>query len=342
MNFGYNRIPPQTVGDVELISRDDPEYVEYKRELTSGKTQGEIEREKMIATNREKMESFESTARNYIERPEELISDLKNWVKKDRVVCGNCIHSRSDDYRDDGNAIVCWENQKEPATKKPRKLWRDDDFAKGCESFTDSEDEWGDHIYRYTDDAPEGVVDGERESKIYMKARDLDEEESGQKEIRKWALRIAWNMHGVPEDWNYQRAEAFLRDLDSHAAKTKGIVGSGGREFEDRVQSFVSELGLPQRETVLRIETKNDDIRYKEMDVHTEIDSAPYIIEIFTSRSIKEKENQLWNYSELYEIATGNEPEMMLLTNDSTVVSFDALKSLVTEAKEGQSTLSSF
>lgn len=51
------------------------------------------------------------------------------------------------------------------------------------------------------------------------------------------------------------------------------------------------------------------------MDVHTRIENTPIILEVFTQRIPSKKQEQLDNYVELYQTATGFEPDSYLITD---------------------------
>lgn len=134
---------------------------------------------------------------------------------------------------------------------------------------------------------------------------------SSYKLFRSAALEFAWRRtvdDVLTEDYHRSRAEAYLRALDSPVAEdTK--PGEGGLEFERDVREFVDNLGWPLRDRVFEIETETgQSIRKKEVDIHTEIDSTPALIEVYTHGAHREKDRQLADYRELYQRATGTDP----------------------------------
>lgn len=136
--------------------------------------------------------------------------------------------------------------------------------------------------------------------------------------FRGYAIRAAWFLHlddVVNEDYHRLRAEAYLREM-GHRASRDAKIGEGGVEFEEEVREMFQAVGFPLYPRNFSIETKTGR-RRKEMDIHTEIGEYPLIAEVYTQRADHEKATQLENYGELYEVATGEVPLLMRIT-DST------------------------
>jgi len=139
--------------------------------------------------------------------------------------------------------------------------------------------------------------------------RDLDD-------FRTSALHLAWMLcldDILQEDYYSQRAEAYLRTLDSEH-QTNTAPGAGGDKFEEDVRDFIREIGWPIRDRLFRIDG-NTKAQKKEMDIHTEIAGEPTIIEVYTTGSHGSKREQVSDYQELYKIATGNTARPVHLTD---------------------------
>lgn len=86
----------------------------------------------------ERAERFKMLVEEAASDPDACIDRIEQRVVEgvstiDRV-CGNCTHARDDDYRDDPDALVCWENTPDE-TNRPRKVDSDDQFAGSCRNF---------------------------------------------------------------------------------------------------------------------------------------------------------------------------------------------------------------
>lgn len=156
--------------------------------------------------------------------------------------------------------------------------------------------------------------------------------EQGSDEQRKAALYYAYTETFETDDRipdrspNMQREERMLRHFQSEEARKReemAAIGSGGYKFEREVRDRLRDLGLPERARVFRIQSDNGDISYKEMDVHTRVDTTPIIAELYTQRFRTDKRGQLENYAELYRIATGFSPESYLVTRDERRAALD-------------------
>lgn len=327
MGFEYKEIALHKIRDVSLISEQSTEYRDFLNEVRGGKSSGQKERERMIRNQPDDFQKYQNIVEAWTRSPENFIQQLQNWVADADRVCGHCRHSQDDSYRDGDEYIVCWKNTPN-RTSKPRKLTTNDDFAEGCRLFHPEAP--------FSDDAPDSLADNERVRSVRRLIEDYPD--NADDFLRKWILRVAWRVHlqDVAGDWNKQRAEAFLRDMDSMAAEQAQVAGKGGRDFERRVKALLfDEIGIPQLDTVFKIKMQNGNTRYKEMDIHTEIDGTPYIIEIFTQRSLDEKIKQLGNYAQLYEVAADEWPERVLLTDNTRIVSFKFLELLAETSGRG-------
>jgi len=130
------------------------------------------------------------------------------------------------------------------------------------------------------------------------------------------ALRLAWLVHlddTLQEEFHPQRGEAYLRAMDStHAEET--TPGAGGDEFEASVRDFIDNLGWPLKDRVIQIDGDTRASR-KEMDILTEIGGATTIVEVYTAGAHNSKEQQVQDYRDLYEMATGECAQTLLLTD---------------------------
>jgi len=136
-------------------------------------------------------------------------------------------------------------------------------------------------------------------------------------DFRKSALRVAWLLHlddALQEDYHPQRAEAYLRVMDSrHQSNT--LPGQGGDVFEEEVRDYLRSLGFPMFDRVFKIE--GCETSHKEMDIYTKLPwGEPAIFEVFTTGAHSEKHKQLKQYGRLLELADGVDPVQILMSDD--------------------------
>lgn len=356
MSFEYNYLRPGIVSDVTIIERSSAEYREFLDSIRGGKTDGQKEREQIIDENPEAVADFSGDVERITTAPgqiaDEIVSgtglggDSHVWVSNAHEVLrdilegndtnptarpfeyrGNCRHAQDDSFRsDDDAAMCCWECSNRP-NDRPEKFDRGDDPIAECdrrlpgwklEAMVEDDIDLsgfkgaiGDELSFHT--IKRGIAT--------LRADDEDE-------VRKFAIKWSYMKHLADiEDYHYQRAEAFLRDIDAPNAE-QNSTGEGGRRFEQEAHRTLERYGFPQHPRVLRCSIDptiaergngpDSPVRYKEMDIHTELEGEPTIIEVFTQRAQKEKHEQLRNYAELYEIATGTDPRTLLLTDNAT------------------------
>lgn len=134
--------------------------------------------------------------------------------------------------------------------------------------------------------------------------------------FRNHAKKAAWHLNVTPntelEYWP-AKAEAYLRALESSEAREHSR-GEGGIEFERSVRGYIEELGWPLNDSALRV-MGDVSMNYKEMDIHTEFCERPTVIETFTSGAHSKKNEQLSDYIELLEMATGETARGVLLSD---------------------------
>lgn len=130
-------------------------------------------------------------------------------------------------------------------------------------------------------------------------------------------LKWAWYRHlasVLNEDYYPQRADAYLRALDSEFAGD--VPGAGGREFEQDVRDFFEELGFSLHPRVFKYtEHDSSSTQAKEADIITDIEGRPLIVEVYTSGAHSDKTQQLDDYGHLYTKATATDPLLLHMTD---------------------------
>ncbi|WP_337653231.1 hypothetical protein [Halomontanus rarus] len=135
-------------------------------------------------------------------------------------------------------------------------------------------------------------------------------------QFRAKALEWAWIQHlsePLQEEFYPPRAEAYLRAMDSEFGR--GILpGEGGREFENNVCDYLTNLGFPIGPSVFEIEGDTKANR-KEMDINTVLFGRRTIAEVYTTGAHSQKEQQLSDYLDLYELSESNRPRGLHITD---------------------------
>jgi hypothetical protein len=145
---------------------------------------------------------------------EEIQVDAER-IPIDNAVCGNCRHHEDDEYRDSEEAIICWRNQPNDSSNRPRKLTLTDDFAAECPHFS----------YRpWPDEHTADNMDIHPRLRRSWFIDNLRGQGEFSREQRKAALKYAYYQTFGSEDWcslvfSPAREEALLRGLDSIAAR---------------------------------------------------------------------------------------------------------------------------
>lgn len=309
--FEYNSVDFDTVRDVDIISRESQEYQNFLQDVYESNTESQYE--EWARKYPDKAQEFKERAERVLEEPIEVVADIFGTAQNDcKRICGKCVYSRDDSFRDGDQHIVCWENQPNPRSNRPRKLSRGSDFATDCGSFKPTDEELERH-----------GVDSRLRRDYFMKSL---MGENGADEQRKAALKYAyyqtWTFSDVVDTESYtfspNREEALLRHLNSDKSnESPSDVGEGGRRFEYTVRNMIEhETDLPLLNRVFRIQHYSGNVSYKEMDVHTRQDDTPILAELFTQRIWSKKKDQLRDYERLYECATGFEPKTYLVTDE--------------------------
>ena len=377
MAFEYNRIETDAVESVELISHDSSDYQQFKQQIYQNDNEIPEARQRMaenprrevftrlvmILVNSDCTEFAQSIFEipvampDYINNGDELREALKTEGKNTDVqpeitdttpdTRADCKHSQDDKYRSDTEgAMCCWECSPDD-TRKPAKFMADDDPVKQCKRRTLRGYQLKEKLLEHIEIVGNGVLadhfkDSEMDvDRIHSSLLSADKRRSR-------AISLAFKIAYPDEDYNYQRAEALLRDLDAEVAQESG-PGAGGRRFEYEAIEKLKQQFTLREETVFKIKFDEDAMAvywndfvedpsnptYKEADAIIEGDVGPIVVDFFTQRSTSEKRNQVSNYAELYEAATGDEAKAWGIT-DTTRAELIELETLVGDATPGE------
>jgi hypothetical protein len=133
---------------------------------------------------------------------------------------------------------------------------------------------------------------------------------------RRHAMKISWLRHlddVLQEDYHYQRAEAYLRALNS-THQTETLPGQGGDQFEKEIREWLASAGWEMYDSVLELDGVS--AKHKEMDIHTELPTADRaIFEVFTRGAHRDKGSQLADYAQLLQSVITESVEQILLSD---------------------------
>lgn len=307
--FEYESVDFDEVTEVDLIPYDSDEYQDFLSDIYD---RGEEPQYKRWARKYpDTAERFKELAEKALDSPGTVVAEIVSAVfRSEERTCGDCWNARDDEYREGEEYIVCWENQPEPNSRRPRKLTTNSEFATECDQFS-PKDEFA---------REQGVHPRLTSTWFLDQLTGDDGEDEKEKAALKYAFYQSWGLFDETDTERYgfspNREWAMLDHLNSSADVERGDPGSGGREFEHQVRHYENtELGFPLRDTVFRITKESGYLSYKEMDLHTRAGQTPVIAELYTQRIASRKLNQLRDYEELYLRATGFEPEAFLVTD---------------------------
>jgi len=306
--FEYNKVDFSAVADVSIISKSSQEYRSFLSDVYDSHSKPQYE--KWVQNYPDVAQKYKILAEHALENPIQVAEELKEAQLPSNRTCSDCWNCKNDEYRDGENKKVCWENKPPNNGNRPRKISADDDLAKECPYFSPK------------DEAIESEgVDSRLAKQHYIKQLISNDDDKRRKAALKFAYYQSWGVHG-PKDtkkhtFNPNREEAMLREIGSEKADRSKTPGKGGREFEESVYERITEgLGLIPKNRVFKIHKLNSEVHYKEMDVHLKVSGEPVIAELFTQRIASRKQEQLEDYADLFEIATGTEPETYLVTDE--------------------------
>lgn len=250
-----------------------------------------------------------------------VIGDTKPEIR------GECRHSKNDEYRPgDDTAMCCWYCSSDD-TRKPAKFMADDEPSNQCSRYVMNGYNLKEAIADHLEVVGSGVlVNHFNDSNL--SPHEIRKGLSRADEKRSQAINLAFGVAFSDEDYYYQRAEALLRDIDSDVAEDSG-PGAGGREFEyEAVRKLDNQFTL-RDETVFKIYFDENapavrwqdfvsdpsEPTFKEADAIIEGEIGPIVVDFFTQRNTREKQRQVRNYAELYEIATGKSAKAWGITD---------------------------
>jgi hypothetical protein len=328
--YDYNRIDPSKVQNVEFIPTEAQEWKDYKKRIynrdKNRKTEAQKQRIKNIKNNYQRFKKFETEVEYLLRNKQDIRSKIDEYID----------HLRQAEFNYEGENSYGNKRVSTPYTSDKNGAIRDIDWNKThCKTVNHSRDEQSkilvdedslDKVKRILRSKGYDIVDEEQFYKsvtysipVTYRSRTNQSRIDELRRVsvdRKEVLRFVWHRHLADvQDFHFKRAEAYLRDLESKMSKDHDSGDTKKAfEFENRVRQSTSDFNLPQNNRVMRVEMKSGNVRYKEVDVHTELSSKPLIIEVFTNREIETKKKQLNNYIQLAQQHYDTDVEGMLVT----------------------------
>ena len=352
--FAYNEVDISNVKNVELVSDSHQGWKDFKYSKFSKEELSESEKDRLqnIRQHQSKFQSFKNDVEKFVDSPEIIKDKVQEFVD----------HLRQAEFNDEG-----FNKNRNVQYSTPASYDKKDKITQL--GWNNMYSKYGDgKLYMEKDSLPaikeklreEGydIVDSEKylpstefgiPQTYWNNGRDhrIDRIKYGLKDLKEGSrnevLRFLWHKHLVDvEDFIYQRAEAYLRDMDSKAAKKSNMkdIQKAAKDFEDNVVNWFEHNDYPIKDSVFKIVTDDGDTLYKEMDLHTEHLDEELIVEIYKSkgRSRKSKEKQIKNYIELLQRCTTKPVKGLLLTSsktDCSVLSTDMILSKSFNTDEG-------
>lgn len=342
MSFEYNPIDVDEVKDVEIKSRSDVGIEDQDTSSSNRPTSEQRRKKQIIKFKKDEFDDFHSFSEKllsyYTERGryrDKIANEINtpNYIK-----CKNCTNLRESDE----GTPICGATG---TIEDNERLYKIIPYVDDIPDFCPSDERW----VRFPSDrmelvdekiltiAQEGYEDYVEEQRRNIEQSDHselinDKTEYTRRQIesitrgvldprdranfRNSTLRLAWFLHlgdDLQEDYHTQRAEAYLRALDSPFQKSPNI-GQGGVDFEENVIKYLKDANFPIYDRCFDIEGVG--ASYKEMDVHTKLPTGDRaIFEIFTSGSHNDKDIQLQQYADLLEISEGVTPVQLLFSD---------------------------
>jgi len=325
--MSYNQVSPLKVEKVELLDTDSEEWKEYKKSLydkNREKTDAQKEREDIIRRNKKKFETFQTDVEWILQDDSKLVELLEDYIKHKKQA--SIKYSGKDKY---GNEIYTtpFRDYTKYEIISDKIHWKKININRETQQI---------EIYSEVKEKAEillkksgyTIVEEEkfRKPELYDLPKFYDQpisrlerykeriEQNNRR--RNEILRFCWYRHlSNIEDFNVNRAEAYLRDLGSEKSKEhKSSKNGDAYNFEHKVRTSFKALGLPDEKRVLKISMKNGETKYKEFDIHTEIGLNPLVVEVFTQRDLDQKKRQLTNYVRLLNKFYEIEVKGLLLT----------------------------
>lgn len=311
--YSYNPVNFNRVSHVELINSNSQEWTDYLEKINNqnSKTQAQIEREKLIKNNPTEFKRFERDVKKFLNNQEPLVKKVENYVDHLRQASfknhgenkyGSIRISTSGSY--DKKHIINelpWRETHLQYNKNIGRIYFDK------KSFSKVKNKLKNRGYSIVDEEsykkskefglPLNYRNKDHLERIDAVTSGLSILKSG--DTRKEASRIAWRRHlDEIDDYHYNRAEAYLRDLNSGIGKeAKAHNGrKSGIDFEKSVKEKLENTGFESLNTVFKIKTDSGDIFYKQMDHHSKVGSTHVVFEIFKRRDKQKKKQQINDY----------------------------------------------
>lgn len=312
--FNYKQIDTSKIQKIKLLKANHPEWLEYiqKKRENKNKTDGEKERTKLIQKHPKQFKKFKKDAEYALKNKQEIknkIEEYRNHLRQASFQYegenkfGNKRISTPATY-DKNNIInkLSWDKTHINHDKEKEKLFIDKKAEKKVKKLLKK------HNYDIVEE--ENFLDSTKFS-IPKNYRNSDNQNRidclrfiiDKADTRNEILRFVWNKHlSEIDDFHVNRAEAYLRDLESENTEEPVIKKARRKSnnFENAIKNRLENQGFKDQKRVFKIHLENSKKPvYKEMDHHFKHKNTNIVVEIFTNRKISEKEKQLKNYMTL-------------------------------------------
>lgn len=320
MSFGYNQIDLDELQGVRLVKGEISPKTKDMDGKSENKTKEQKRKAQLVNFLEEDFEEFHNLIEDIIEcysvgARNELLSDVLEVPNY--AACQNC-HNMA---KSKGGGYICKETRHERDGETVYKIIPDKNSIPGfCEDGMAWFEFPEDRISEVNDELL-SVASEDNDNKEWIShnlngiLRGLFNPRDFEK-YRRAAINISWLLHlddVLQEEYHHQRAEAYLRAMDSKY-ETDTLPGQGGDEFENDVRDWLTSLGFPMFNRVFELEGVS--ANRKEMDIHTQLPwGERAIFEVFTSGAHSKKERQIIQYTELLKRAKNVDAVPILLTD---------------------------
>lgn len=278
----YTSVDFNNIKSVKLVSFDDTDFQKYREyQVNNSKKRRKQAIPKEVQL--EFVKRFEYLMNN-IEKVRELYNEVVSFYNE----CKYCRFSREDKFSNNADDLICWEFDK--TSFKPTKI---KDKTSICNRF--------DFAWWKTP-----IRDNERLDKItssYIFNRN---------DFRSNCMGWAWFFADQEAPLSIRRLEALLRDYNSKFAK---YYNTQAFNFEKEIRDTISKNWKPVSDKrIFKIKYRNGTLLFKVADIIFSSMDLDFILEVYAGRDFEEKKQQLMDYGRLFEIVTGREPFLILIS----------------------------
>lgn len=286
MSFNYNPINrQQKIKEVSLCGFDDLDFKKHRKKII------ETSREKTKKKRKKDYEKYRNEIKKFIKtleilrktEPKTIFADARF---KGPQMCGKCLESQNDKYREGKDKLVCWWNKSYGS--KPRKV-QSDTIKKNCHGYKTNKVEI---LTPFFNGALELDYQRFRYAKENFARNEFDEDD---------CIRLAWAISGLDEKKSHFQPKwikGILNEFDNYNFDLS--LAKDAKEYEKEQRKYIKELtGGKELDKVIKYKYKNENnYHFKIMDLFLEYKNKNCIFEITKAWSLRNRNKikQLQDY----------------------------------------------